>query len=217
VRRGESRRTGEQESVRRRSAVLMHMPTRWGAVVIVVVAACVGAYYALAVRPGRVEGWEIYQGSGRIVRGGEGPAVDTLDVTYRVANPAKPLFSYRHLASPPASWGKVNTLGLTYRAERDTTILVVVTDDGGAVFQAKWKLQHSDVWRGEVLGVGEFEPRSAPVRPVRLGRPGGQYPDFGRMAGRRVDFYDGSGVVRPSNTFSNRLELLPPELLRQGK
>lgn len=190
--------------------MLMHMPTKWGAVVIVAVAACVGAFYVLVVRPERVDGWEVYQGSGRMVRSGEGLAVDWLDVSYRVTNPAKPLFSYRHLGAGAAGDG-VSTLGLTYRTERDTTIVVVVTDNGGAAFQAKWKLQHSDVWRGEVLGAEEFEPRTAP------GRAGGQAPDFGRMVGRRVDFYDGSGVVRPSTTFSNRLELLPPELLGQGK
>ena len=59
----------------------MHMPTKMGVLVLVLLAACVGTYYDLVVQSEHVGDWRVYQGSGRIACEQPGN-VQFLDVNY---------------------------------------------------------------------------------------------------------------------------------------
>jgi hypothetical protein len=182
--------------------VLMHMPMRWGVVVIVAVAACVGAYYVLSVRPGRVDGWEIYQGSGR---GAQDPGSDFryLDVSYLVKHPSRPLFGYE-LRSRPSSAKPPASLVFEYQSEWPAVLLVQVYERDGSVYQARVELEHAEAWKRVSLDETRFALRTSPGNTDENRRL-----DF-RQLSSHVDFYDGTGVAAPSTVFANRVKLTGP-------
>lgn len=184
--------------------MFMHMPTKWAVLVWVVVVACLGAYYVLVAESERVGDWRVYQGSARCLRDAESHQ-RYLDVSYTVKHPSKPLFSYvALLAGRHARNG--GALRLDYQSEWPTTLLVVVHERDGSTYQTPVEILHREVWTAHLLTPGAFKPRASPAGEDENG-----VLDFDQLA-PRVDFYDGSGVIAPSTTFSNRLKLTPPVL-----
>lgn|GEM_PF-4661310 len=182
--------------------MLMHMPTRWGVAVIAAVAACVGAYYVFAVRPGNADGWEIYQGSGRMAREpGSGEAY--LDVSYLVKHPARSLFGYE-LHSRPYSVKPAAALVFEYQSEWPAVLLVQVCERDGSVYQARVELEHAEAWKRVSLDETRFALRTSPGNMDE-----NRHLDF-RQLFSRVDFYDGTGVTAPSTVFANRMKLMGP-------
>ncbi len=180
----------------------MHMPTKWGVLVLIVVAVCLGAYYVLVVQSERVGDWRVYQGSGRTWRDSLS-TVRALDVSYTVKHPQRPLFSYMCLR-PGSRLTPPSRVVLEYQSEWPVVLLVVVSERDGSVYQARLELVHTEKWTRLVLAATDFKLRGVPGNSDENGRL-----DLDQLAAR-VDFYDGSGVVAPSTAFSNRLKLTPP-------
>jgi hypothetical protein len=79
--------------------MFMHMPKKLGIPVMVLVAACLGAYWWFEARPVRVGDWEVYQGTGRIERDADGQTYLSLSGMVRSI---KPIFAYRGPLRAPA-------------------------------------------------------------------------------------------------------------------
>jgi hypothetical protein len=182
--------------------MFMHMPTKWGIVVMLAVAAALGGWYAFMVRSGQVSGWTMVQGSGRLARDATS-GVRYLDVAYTVKQPAKALFTFANLHGAGCDNGP-GAITFSYQSEWPAVMLVAVTERSGSTWQARVELKPSEQWMDVRLPATQFAPRP----PVKE-RDANREIDLARLA-PTVEFYDGAGVALPSTTFSNRVKLTAP-------
>ena len=181
--------------------MFMHMPRKWRVVVLLAAAVGVGAYYVLVVRSERVGDWCVHQGSGRLVRDAKS-GVSSLDVSYTVTEPGRPLFSCMRLTHHGD--GATAAIAIEYQSEKRAALLMEVSDNDGAVYQARLKLEPSETWQRLLLTPDAFDPRD-----------GGRRVDLDRLEGR-VEFYDDSSVKAPTTAFANRLRMMTPALTPDG-
>ena len=182
--------------------MFMHMPTKWGIVVMLAVAAALGGWYAFMVRSGQVSGWTMVQGSGRLMRDAKS-GVRYLDVAYMVKQPAKALFTFANLHRAGCDNGP-GAITFSCQSEWPAVMLVAVTERGGSAWQARVELKPSQQWVEVRLPATQFARR-----PPVNGGDAGRVLDLARVA-PTVEFYDGAGVTLPSTTFSNRVKLTAP-------
>lgn len=180
--------------------MLMHMPKKVGIPAMLIVAACLGAYWGFVVKPVRAGDWEIYQGTGKeVFRDGQGRYVD---ISYTVRDPGRPLFRCAPVRGARAEGDNAGNgeLRIAYLSEWPATLRIVVEDKDGTAFEAHLALASGeDAWKQEVLP-GECFQRVHPATGQGLRA----HPDFRRLR-PKVLFYDGSGVRRPSTRFSNHV------------
>ncbi len=178
--------------------MFMHMPKKLGIPVLLAVGLCVGAYCVYVAMPVRVGDWEIYQGTGRVVRDAE-DCEEYADVSYTVRQPSRRLFRSRAFEKGPLPGDdNLTALTLEYQTEWPTALRVVVREKDGATYEAHVPFEHSDGWTTARMEAADFKAVGGASRPL----------DLRRIRGG-VDFYDGSGVAKPSTRFSNRLLLKP--------
>lgn len=189
--------------------MFMHMPRRWGVLVLIVAAVCLGAYYVMVVGSERAGDWRLHQGSGRVRVDAGG--MRYLDMQYTVIEPGKSLLSYVRLERTRCDSGS-SVLVLRYQSDRPTVLVVGVTERDGSRYQARLELEATEAWRRLELGAGRFG-----LRAVAGNTDGNEGVDFDQLTSE-VEFYDQSGVTMPSTAFSNRLKLAPPVFAaRQGE
>jgi hypothetical protein len=175
--------------------MFMHMPKKLGIPVMIVVAACLAAYWWFVVAPVRVGDWTIYQGTGKeVYEEGTEPLVEIL---YSVRNPGKPLFSctpWHGVHGAEEGW-----LHVVYSSEWPTTLRIMVEEKDGTAYEAQLVLTAGEGMLHPYLTEEQFSR----VHPAK--RAGDKpHPDF-RQLRPKVTFYDGSGVRQPSTRFSNRI------------
>ncbi len=181
--------------------MFMHMPKKLGIPVMVIVAACLAAYWWFVVAPVRVGDWEIYQGTGREDIAPDIGSISTpcVEISYTVRNPRKPLFGLRPEWHTSGLMEGAWIIRIRCRSELPAILRAVVHEEGGAAFEARLDLEGSDAWQNISLGPEQFVPTSD-----SRARLGVRHPNFRRLRSG-MDFYDGSDAPQGFQRLSNRL------------
>ncbi len=188
--------------------MFMHMPKRLGIPVMIVVAACLAAYWWFIVAPVRVGEWEIYQGTGRLVEPEEGAPY--ADISYTVRRPAAPLFRAPLDLSGCDNAGGWDTVSIMYQSEWPTALRVVIYDNRGVAWETLFVIDVAErPDQGECWWTASLDRRSFGRVVPKEGLPGETPAPEGGLK-PIIEFYDGSGVAHPSTRFSNRMQLYRP-------